>query len=73
MQPQGENTFTQIPWFATTQTGSIDLYASAVSRYSSNLNESNNSNSNNSQNKNTSEKKSKTKGTKQQNQISKIS
>lgn len=61
MQPQGENTFTQIPWFATTQTGSIDLYASAVSRYSSNLNESNNSNSNNSQTKNTSEKKSKTK------------
>jgi len=45
MQPQEENTFTQVPWFATTQTGSIDLYASAVSRYSSNLNHSNNSHS----------------------------
>ena len=45
MQPQEENTFTQVPWFATTQTGSIDLYASAVSRYSSNLNHSNNSQS----------------------------
>ena len=46
MQPQEENTFTQVPWFATTQTGSIDLYASAVSRYSSNLNHSNSSNAN---------------------------
>ena len=45
MQPQEENTFTQVPWFATTQTGSIDLYASAVSRYSSNLNHSNSSHS----------------------------
>ena len=69
MQPQEENTFTQIPWFATTQTGSIDLYASAVSRYSSNLNESNNSKTNNSQTKNTSEKKSKKKGTNEQNQF----
>ena len=46
MQPQEENTFTQVPWFATTQTGSIDLYASAVSRYSSNLNHSNSSHAN---------------------------
>ena len=46
MQPLEENTFEQIPWFATTQTGSIDLYASAVSRnYSNNLNNSNNSKS----------------------------
>ena len=46
MQPLEENTFEQIPWFATTQTGSIDLYASAVSRnYTNNLNNSNNSKS----------------------------
>ena len=43
MQPTEENTFNQVPWFATTQTGSIDLYASAVFHDSSNIiNHSNN-------------------------------
>ena len=57
MQPLEENTFEQIPWFATTQTGSIDLYASAVSRnYSNNLNNSSNSKSDKSQAKTLREK-----------------
>ena len=52
MQPIEENTFEQVPWFATTQTGSIDLYASAVSRaHSSNLNNSSNLSAKNSESK----------------------
>ena len=43
MQPIEENTFNQVPWFATTLSGSIDLYASTASRYSNNLNGLNNS------------------------------
>ena len=59
MQPLEENTFEQIPWFATTQTGSIDLYASAVSRnYSNNLNNSNNSKSDKSKAKSVARKNS---------------
>ena len=59
MQPLEENTFEQIPWFATTQTGSIDLYASAVSRnYSNNLNNSNNSKSDKSKDKSVARKNS---------------
>ena len=59
MQPLEENTFEQIPWFATTQTGSIDLYASAVSRnYSNNLNNSNNSKSDKSKGKSVARKNS---------------
>ena len=59
MQPLEENTFEQIPWFATTQTGSIDLYASAVSRnYSNNLNNSSNSKSDKSKAKNVARKSS---------------
>ena len=69
MQPQEENTFTQVPWFATTQTGSIDLYASAVSRYSSNLNHSNSSHSQ----AKTSKRRSLKKGDKLQKQNSKDS
>ena len=60
MQPVEENTFSQVPWFATTQTGSIDLYASAVSRYSSNLN--NSSTSNHKENTKLSNKKNSTNG-----------
>ena len=60
MQPVEENTFSQVPWFATTQTGSIDLYASAISRYSSNLNHSNTSN--NKENTKLSNKKNSTNG-----------
>ena len=59
MQPLEENTFEQIPWFATTQTGSIDLYASAVSRnYTNNLNNSNNSKSDKSKAKSVARKNS---------------
>ena len=58
MQPVEENTFSQVPWFATTQTGSIDLYASAVLRYSSSLN--NSSSSNNKENKTLSNKNNST-------------
>ena len=59
MQPLEENTFEQIPWFATTQTGSIDLYASAVSRnHSNNLNNSNDSKSNKSKDKSIARKNS---------------
>ena len=60
MQPVKENTFSQVPWFATTQTGSIDLYASAVSGYSSNLN--NSSTSNHKENTKLSNKKNSTNG-----------
>ena len=70
MQPQEENTFTQVPWFATTQSGSIDLYASAVSRYSSNLNHSNSSHS---QAKTSSKRRSLKNGDKLQKQNSKDS
>ena len=59
MQPLEGNTFEQIPWFATTQTGSIDLYASAVSRnHKNNLNNSNDSKSNKSKAKSTARKNS---------------
>ena len=37
MQPIEENTFNQVPWFATTLSGSIDLYTSTASRYSNNI------------------------------------